>query len=164
MASGVLTSFKLDPFFQQFLRAYFNQDADAVFSFPKGHDLLRRLEVLLRPVPDDYKPRRQSYQLFHIELPYMRYKNPRTHNYLSETNSKIFARNIRDFFKTVFHEKMQEYRNAGFDYKDCVFIFMDEYDLPVDATDRLIKDFQRYRNRIRQKEYYQKTKSQSVFS
>ncbi len=161
MASGVFTSFKLDPFFQQFLRSYFDQTGDIVFSFPKGDDLLRKLEVLLRQVPDNYK-RRSHASTFHVELPYMRYKDPRTHNYLSETSGKIFARNIREFFEAVFHEKVNEYRNAGFEYKDCVLIFMEEFQLPVDSTDRLIKDFQRYRNRIRYREHYKKRKSKEV--
>jgi hypothetical protein len=163
MPSGVFTSFKLDPFFQQFLRSYFDQSEELVFHFPKGEDLLRKLEVLLRPVPENYKPRKHDW-LFHVELPYMKYKDPRTHNYLSETSGKIFARNIRDFFETVFHEKVSEYRNAGFEYKDCVYIFMEEFHLPVSATDRLIKDFQRYRNRIRYREYYKKRKSKSVLA
>lgn len=156
MASGVLTSFRLDPFFQQFLKTYFHQNDDTVFSFPKGHDLFRRLEILLRPVPTDYRPKKQNPWLFYVELPFMKHKNPRTHNYLSETSGKIMARHIRDFFDAVFHEKMNEYRKAGFEYQECVYIFQEEFSLPLDSTDRLIKDFQRYRNRLRRREYLKK--------
>lgn len=151
MASGVLTSFKLDPFFQTFLKSHFQCGSDAVFTFPKGHDLLRRLEVLLRPVPENYKPSRSHPALFHVELPYMKHKDPLYYNYLSDTAGKAFARKVRDFYELVFHERMSELRNAGYEYKECVYLFQDEYDLPPESTDRLIKDFQRWRNRIRRK-------------
>jgi len=156
MSSGILTHIRLEPFFQTFLRKYFDNEDPTVFSFPNDHDLLRRIEVLLRSSPPSYRAPKETDLLFRIELPSMRHKNPLYHNYISEAAEKVFVREIRSFFNMVFHEKMALYRNAGFEYKDCITIFQDEYDLPAESSDRLIKEFQRWRNKIRKQKIRQK--------
>lgn len=152
MTSQVLVSVKLDYYHQAFLRGYFEQ-YDPVFAFPQGNDLARRLEVLLRQTPPNPK-QCSGDKLFKIVVPPMKHKNPLQYCYLSEVASNMFVNKIVDFAKLVFHEKMTELRNAGFEYQECVYLFMDEFNLPEDCFDRLIKDLQRWRNRVRFKKHY----------
>jgi len=151
MTSGVIVTIKLDSYHRAFLRSYFDQPNNP-FNFHKGHDLLKRLEVLLRPEPEIVKRCDYGDDAFVIEVPPFQHKNPLTYCHLSETAAKIFASKIADFTQLIYHEKLTAYRNAGFEFKECALLFMDEFNLPDDCYDRLIKDQSRWRWNMRYKD------------
>jgi len=142
--SGIYVVIKLDPFYQHFLREHFNQRDEIVFSFPKGHDLLKKFEILLTKYPLDKSQPDHGESKFMIEVPYMQHKNPYVYNYISETRNNILGATIKNFTKMIFHEHMNKYAKVGFQKKQCIEIFMEEYNIDPKYQDRLTKDYQRW--------------------
>jgi hypothetical protein len=103
---------------------------------------------LLKPSPDDYKLQNFGEETFCIETPYQQDKDPFFYNYISPASNAILVRHITKAFHFFFHEKMMEYRNKGLLYKDCVQLFLDDYQIDAAYYDRCIKDMQRWRNNI----------------
>jgi hypothetical protein len=160
MPSEFYTTTRLDPFFQQFLKSHFNSPGHP-FAFPRGADLAKRLVLLLRTRPEDCPEPGEDSWAFHILLPNTPHKDPFYYNYLSGTGQKAFASQVKSYFDMVFHERMGKLRQAGFEKKTCVEIFLDEHELPIDGFDRLIKDANRWNNRVRQQRFRQKNNAQS---
>jgi hypothetical protein len=164
MPSGIYTTLRLDPFFQEFLRGQFNQ-WDPVFTFPKNHDLLLRLERYLTMPPHDFKVISYGDETFRIELPYMELKNPSVHFYLSDIKMKMFSDRVRDYFREIFHEEIRKYRSRNFNKNEAVICFMEDFRISEQHEDRLIKAYNRYMEieRCRRYRYRQKRrKSLSV--
>ncbi len=158
---GIFIEIKLDPYLQEFLRGYFDQNGN-VFYWPKNHDITRRFISLLRPKSENIKytkPDNGDWS-FRVDIPYNTAgRNPFIVNYLSRDNNKLLAKRIKEFADMVFHEDVIAHRIAGWEYKDCVLIFMDDYNISSKYYDRLLKDFQRLRNNLRQKKYRKKIHS-----
>jgi hypothetical protein len=147
MSSGIYVTIRLEPFLQDFLRAHFNCN-NGVFSFPKGEDLCNKMQRLLRTLPETYKSEDYGLYNFEIEIPYMHDKDPFYYRYLSVAAQNAFVERIKDYFEEVFHERIVELRHDGHEKKECIEIFLDEHNLSIQYYDRLIKDYQRWRNRI----------------
>lgn len=156
MSTGYYISINLDPFLQRFIKGYFNC-YEIVFEFPKGEYLVNSLKVLLSPMPEEYKQRTYENE-FRIHIPKSA-KDPYTYNYLSATAELMFCKKIRDYFVTVFRERMAELRRAKYEKKESIIIFIDENKLLVDDFDRLAKDFQRWTNALNNKSYRKRRKS-----
>jgi hypothetical protein len=165
MPSGIYTTLRLDPFYQEFLRAQFNQ-WNPVFTFPKGHDLLLRLERYLTTPPIDFKLIEFGEESFRVEIPYMEIKNPNVYFYLSDKKMKLFNQRTRDYFREIFHEEIRKYRSKNFNKNEAIICFMEDFRISERYEDRLIKAYNRYmeiermrRFRCRQK----RRKSLSVY-
>ena len=143
MPSGIYTTISLDPFYQEFLRAQFNQK-NLVFTFPKGHDLLLRVERYLTTPPIDFKPVTYGPETFRIELPFMEVKNPNVHFYISDRKQKIFTARVRDYFREIFHEEMRKYRSKNFNKNEAIICFLEDFNISEIYEDRLVKAYNRY--------------------
>jgi len=143
MSSGIYTTVKLHPFYQQFLRGQFQQ-TEQVFQFPKGHDLLMRLEFFLAKAPADFKPANYGKQTFRIEIPYMEHKDPFYYNYISENKSVLFARRIREYFRDVIHEEIGRARRKGFTRSEIIYGLMEELHISPTYFDLMEKEYKRY--------------------
>ncbi|TAJ13040.1 hypothetical protein DMA11_10260 [Marinilabiliaceae bacterium JC017] len=163
MASGIITTVKLEPFFKQFLRSHFEQENDLVFTFPKGHDLQKRLNLLLIKKPIKASEHNYGEESFEIELYYMEGKDVRQHNYISETAAKIFARKIKEFYSMIFHE-FYNARYRFFTHKEIVYQWMEQNCFDESAYDRIERDARRYRRKNYNKNYYQKKTLKNVKS
>lgn len=144
MSSGRYVTIKLDPYYQVFLRAHFNQ-YEQVFSFPKSHDLLIRLEYYLSPVPKDFIPQPDTNaENFRIAIPYMEHKNPDYYNYLSEKAQSLFVSRIRKYYNIIIHEEISEARRKGFRKNEIVLKIMEDFTLTNFSEDRMKRDYTRY--------------------
>jgi hypothetical protein len=156
MSSGRYTTIKLDPFYQQFLRVQFNQN-NPVFKFPakKHHDLKIRFEFYLTPPPEDYKPANYRDWNFHIEIPYSEnsIKHPDFYNYISENKNKLYANRIRNYYYDVIHEEFTRLRNKGFKKEECIICVMEDYNFEPKYEERVIKEYQRYLKRERDRRF-----------
>ena len=156
MASGVICTIKLDKFYQAFLRNYYECN-DIVFHFPREDSdklgIARMFRTLLITPPLDYKPVEYGDNKFLIEVPEQHDRSSFYYNYLSQRRIVIFVKYIESSFKFFFHLKMMEYMNEGHSIKNSIILFMDEHQLDSIYTDRLTKDFQRWRNCLRVKKH-----------
>ena len=163
MPSGIYTTIQLDTFFQEFLRAQFNQ-FDPVFTFSKGHDLLLRMERYLTSPPEDFKPVSYGDETFRIELPYMEHKNPNVHFYMSDRKQKLFSARVRDYFREIFHEEIRKYRSKNFNKNEAIICFMEDFKISEQYEDRLIKAYNRYMDIERARRFRRYRKSRKSLS
>lgn len=164
MSSGIFTTVTLDPFYQQFLRGHFN-DYDIVFNFPKGHDLRLRLEAFLTPPPPDFvplKPAQYTDDTFLISIPYMEHKNPQVYFYLSEYKQKLFRRRITAFFKDIWHEYAADCKSDGFLKTEIAYMFLEDYYINYSYYERIIREYRRYLNAEKVKQYRKKIQKNHV--
>lgn len=170
MSSGIICKIRLEPFLQEFLRGYFRWN-NQVFNFPRRDlnvsaddelGISRRFINLLTPPPENFKPVDFGTHTFMIEIPYMQDKEPFYYNYISEVRNNAFEEKIRQMQRFHFRERMAELRNDGYEYKTCVEIYMDELNISQNFYDRLIKDANRWRNKLRVKKFYHKSHLQKL--
>ena len=163
MPSGIYTTINMDPFFQEFLRAQFNQ-WDPVFTFPKGHDLLIRMERYLTAPPSDFKPIAYGNETFRVELPWMEHKNPSVHFYMSDRKQKMFSARVRDYFREIFHEEIRKYRSKNFNKNEAIICFMEDFKISEQFEDRLVKAYNRYMDLERARRFRRYQKSRKMLS
>lgn len=160
MSSGIITKIKLEPFLQEFLRGYYRCE-EPIFKFPRydNDDLGLALKFinLLTPSPRDFKPINYYLDEFLIEVPEMHDRDPFYCNYISVIRNEKFVKKILEQQKNHFHERLSILRNDGYEYDDCVEIYMDEFKISTCFTDRLTKDYQRWRNRLRLQKFRKKS-------
>lgn len=146
---------RLDPFYQAFLMARFNQIGvnNGVFVFDKGHDLSLLLQFLLKPKPPGYKQPNYGADTFRIAVPAMEHKNPVTYNYLSEERQQVLVKRIMGYWKLVSHDVIAEGRRRGVPKKDMVYLLLDEMDLPEYYADRIEREYSRYLHEERNRKY-----------
>lgn len=158
MSTGVICTMKLDPFYQAFLRARFEQIGDGVFSFPKGHDLSLMLQFLLKPKPRDFDCSEWGEWAFRIEVPFMEHKNPQTYNYLSEARTIVLTSRIMRYWKFLAHDIITEARRRGMQKKEIIYFLLEEMDIPVFYSDRIEREYSRYLIEERQRKFLCKKK------
>jgi len=163
MPSGIYTTINLDPFYQEFLRAQFCQN-DPVFTFPKGHDLVIRLERYLTVPPVNYKPVTYNNNTFRIEIPYMEHKNPQVHFFMSDRKQKMFAAKVKDFFREIFHEEIRKHRSRNFSKNEAIICFMEDFMISEQYEDRLVKAYNRYMDMERARRFRRVKRNNKMLS
>lgn len=159
--TNVITTTRLDFFYQQFLRSHFcNQNNP--FQFPKGHFLNLALEYYLTKPPENY--RRQDYgeETFIIEVPRMEFKNADYYNYLSERKQRLFADKVREFAVSIINERINKMKRKGFTKEDCIVVIMEDYDINPKYSDRIRRAYSRYMNAERLRAFRKKNKKKYV--
>ena len=160
MASGIYTKVKLHPFYQEFLRGYFQQH-ELVFKFPKKHDLLTRLEQFVSIQPENRETdwiSDKDCNAFLIELPYMEHKDPFYYNYISQNKSRLYAHRVREFFRDVYHEFVGRLERDGFYREEIIYIFLEEFHISPDYTDWLKKELYLYKKSLSARKHRKKRK------
>lgn len=160
MASGIITTVKLEPFYQQFLKSQFECN-ELVFTFPKGHDLQTALTLLLNKNPYGNAYPDYGTQSFRIELYYSRTKDIRIFNYISERAGNMFASKVHEFYGMVFHEFYAKHYRT-FNHKDIVYLWLEKNRFDESHYDRIERDARRYRKRNYDQTYLQKKKLNTV--
>jgi hypothetical protein len=160
MASGIITTVKLEPFYQQFLKSHFECN-ELVFSFPKEHDLQSALNLLLTKNPQKNTYLDYGSFTFRIELVYLKTKNIRYNNFISERASSLFASKVRNFYGMIFHEFYSSlYRS--FKHKDIVYLWIEKHGFSESSYDRIEREARRYRKRNYDRTYLAKKKLKNV--
>lgn len=79
-------------------------------------------------------------------------KNPEIYNYLSQRAQKLLEDKMRLMMWAELHDLMDENKHIkGIQFKDSVFIFMSKYGIESISEDALIKNYQRWRDKLRRK-------------
>lgn len=147
MASEYSVTIRMEPFFQRFLCAQFDQERNDVFVFPARHDFNKLLSFLVQPVPADYKPLDYGEWTFRILLPHMEHKNVAVYNYLSQKGQRTFMNRVRGYMNMLFHDEMSKaVFGHGMTRIEVVDHLADSFGFTTDDYDRLLKEFHRWRN------------------
>ena len=165
MASNVYVTFKLEPFYQAFLRSYYVQ-REILFEFPKGSDINLLLGFISMKQPrEQIKSLDFGNEAFHVLLPNMEYKNVLVYNYISHTGRKVFQQKVEDLFKLVFHSHVDRaIHKDGIRKRDALMLFLEKYELDDFSSDRVTKSYQRYIDKIeREYDRYKSAQRQNKF-
>lgn len=153
MASPILVTLKLDPFYQRFLRSYYNCE-EPVMEFPCREDfniLLAHLVGKTPKIKSGEKLEKKDFgeYTFIVALPYIEHKDVFYYNHFSERSLQIFQTKVYDFFKMIFHGDLNHsVHNLGIPKNDAIRLFMEKYNLLVDDEDRIKKGYYRYEKRL----------------
>lgn len=129
---------------------YFDHDAGAV-RFPSGLDIYLLIYDLLQRRPTDHPVDTGNLR---FALPERRTgKDPITYNYLSGRAQKILADKMRLMMWAELHDLMDENKHIkGIQFKETVFTFMRKYSIEAIGEDALLKNYQRWRYKLRRKQ------------
>lgn len=163
---GIIITIELDPFYQDFLRTHFGRRKVDPFFWPKNHNISKKFMSLLQVNPKEFKPISFGDNSFSVDIPFLSHinKDPFIHNYLSKNGNYLLTKSIKDFFDLIFHEFLTSKHKDGFNHKEAILIFMDEYSIDENNYDRLIKNAQRWRNRVKMRNYRKSTKNKLHFN
>lgn len=77
-------------------------------------------------------------------------KSPEQYNYLSGRSAKILGRRMRLMMWAELHEMIDENKHLrGIEFKESVYIFLKRYCITSIGEDGLLKNYQRWRDKLR---------------
>jgi hypothetical protein len=158
MSSQIYCTLKLDPFYQAFLRARFQQPAGEPFRFSKGHDLSLFFQAMLRPVPPGHKDPDYGQSAFVVEVPWMEHKSAETYRYVSQERNVMFCSRVMRYWKMVSHDIISQARRLGMEKKEVIFFLLEELEIPLQYSDRVEREYSRYKQEERQRRFASKNK------
>ena len=133
---------------------YFDPEVSAV-RFPPSSDIYIKIYDLLAK-----RPASQPVDTGNLEIAlpdrreanYAGGKDPKSYNYISQRGAGILADRLRMLMWAELHEFMDEEKHHnGVQYKDSVYIFMKKYGIESISEDALLKNYQRWRDRVRRR-------------
>ena len=137
-----------EPYVAEYIAGrYFDPEAGAV-RFPAGSDIYHLIYDLLAKRPEDHPVDRGNLELC---LPARRQgKDPETYNYLSLRASRILEKRMRTLMWAELHEAMDEGKHlSGMQFKEIAYIFLRKYGMESITEDGLLKNYQRWRDKLR---------------
>lgn len=146
----------VDPAVAEYIRGrYYNHEVGAV-RFPPSSDIYIKIYDLLakRPASNPIDSGNLEIALpDRREANYTGGKDPQTYNYISHRAAEILAARFRLLMWAELHEYMDEEKHHnGTQYKDAVFTFMQKYSIESITEDAMLKNYQRWRDKMRRKQ------------
>lgn len=143
----------IDPAVAEYIRGrYWDSELGAV-RFPPSSDIYVKLYDLLQRRPADNPVDAGNLEIAlpdRREANYAGGKDPQTYNYISHRGAKILERKFKLYMWAELHEYMDEEKHFhGVQYKDSVFVFMKRYSIESITEDALLKNYQRWRDKMR---------------
>ncbi|MCD7851529.1 MAG: hypothetical protein LUH63_18535 [Parabacteroides sp.] len=80
-------------------------------------------------------------------------KDPAYYNYLSERSQRILERRVEVMFWAELHDLIDYNKHMyGIEYAESVFSFMRKYDITSITEDALLKNYYRWRDKVRRRD------------
>lgn len=151
----VTVKIQISDYVAEYIRGkYYDPQAGCV-RFPSGLDIYILIYDLLQRRPDGAPLDRGNLE---FALPDRREgnmpfgKNPETYNYLSKRSAKMIGEKLNLMMWAELHDFMDENKHAfGIRFKDSVFTFLRKYDIESISEDALLKNYQRWRDKLRRR-------------
>lgn len=128
---------------------YYDHEAGAV-RFPSALDIYILIYDLLKKRPTGCPVDSGNLE---FALPERREgKDPEYYNYLSERAQKVLGDKLRLMMWAELHDFLDENKHInGVQFNDSVFLFMSKYGIEGITEDALLKNYQRWRDKLRRK-------------
>lgn len=136
------------PYVAEYVRGKYFDHEEGVVHFPSGLDVYIMIYDLLQTRPADCPVDVGNLE---FALPDRREgKKPQTYNYLSQRAQKMLGDKLRRMMWAELHDFMDDNKHInGIQFKDSVFIFLRKYCIESITEDALIKNYQRWRYKLR---------------
>ena len=173
MASKHHFTIRLDPHYQQFLRAHFKCEEE-VFEFPPRHFFNTQIEHFVSTRASNWVDRQEDDWTFKIAVPNMAYKNPSHFKYMTAVKEGIFKAKIKEFYDWIILDHIKELMRGQkvsgcpaekLDRQQCTLVVIEEFGFNTDtgdAFDRLYKLFTRHKRTESNRRVYEKVKKKKV--
>ena len=139
-----------EPHVAEYIRGKFFDPESGTVRFPSGLDIYVLIYDLLQK-----RPERCPVDAGNLEfaLPERRLgKDPMSYNYLSGRAQKMLSDKMRLMMWAELHDYMDENKHLnGIQFKDSVFMFMRRYSIESISEDALLKNYQRWRDKLRRR-------------
>ena len=147
---------RVEPYVAEYIRGrYFDPDLGAV-RLPPSSDIYITIYNLLSRRPVDHPVDTGNLE---FALPDRREanlaggKDPKTYNYLSNRAASILGARFKLLMWAELHEFMDEEKHLnGVQYKESAFMFLHRYAIESISEDALLKNYQRWRDRMRRRQ------------
>lgn len=145
-----MTTIKIfvDEYVAEYIRGKYFDATQGAVHFPDSLDIYVTIYDLLQK-----RPATSPVDAGNLEfcLPDRRKgKNPDVYNYLSERSAKILGNKMRVMMWAELHDFMDENKHVnGIQFKESVYVFMRRYCIDAITEDALIKNYQRWREKLR---------------
>lgn len=135
---------------QEYIEGKFNHCQSGPVALPDNSDLYHTIFDLTERKPVNIN---KSDGNLEISLPDRREgKDPAYYNYLGERSQRIIERKIESKFWAELHDQIDENKHLyGIEYAETIFSFMRKYDINSITEDALMKNYYRWRDRVRKK-------------
>lgn len=126
---------------------YFDEEFQAV-RFPANADIYHLIYDLMSKRPANHPIDRGNLEFC---LPARRQgKDPEVYNYLSARATKILENRMKLLLWAELHTAMDEGKHLkGLQFKDTAYIFLQKYGIESITEDALLKNYQRWRDKLR---------------
>lgn len=135
---------------QEYIEGKFNNCQSGPVSLPDNSDLYHTIFDLTEKIPVNVNSSAGNLEIY---LPDRREgKDPAYYNYLGERSQRIIERKIESGFWAELHDLIDENKHFhGIEYAETIFSFMRKYDINSITEDALMKNYYRWRDRVRKK-------------
>jgi hypothetical protein len=133
---------------EEYVIGKFGDFKNAPVVFPDNLDLYHLLYDLLCKRPSNTPG---AVGTLRIALPNRREgKNPEYYNYLSKRSCRILESRIETMFWAELHDLIDYNKHIlGIEYSETIYTFMLKYDISSISEDAIIKNYYRWRDRVR---------------
>lgn len=149
----ITTTISMTPYLAEYMRGKYNNGSEEPFQIPDSDDLYHLLWTLMNKRPVNASPVDEGNLV--IALPDRRIgKDPAYYNYLAPRSQKIIEDAVSRLFNLELHQKLDENMQNGhlMDNIDVVHQFMCCYGIDSISEDALLKNYYRWREKVRQRE------------
>lgn len=153
----ITTRICIKEYLKEYLIGKYNEGEDGPVRIPPHSDLYELLYNLVAKRPAGVS------DVGNVELVLRcrrACKDPRVYNWYSRRHQQMIERKVKLQMRAEFHDYV-DYRHhrLGMPYLDAICEFMDRYGIMSISEETLVKDYQRYRERMRPHAKRQYTKS-----
>ncbi|MDE5750624.1 MAG: hypothetical protein K2H87_07650 [Duncaniella sp.] len=152
----ITVKIEIEPAVAEYIKGKYLDGETGVVRFPASSDVYILVYDLLarRPVKCPVDTGNLEFALpDRREANFAGGKDPKSFNYLSRRAAKILEDRLKLLMWAELHEFMDEQKHlAGVQYKDSVFMFMQRYCIESLTEDALLKNYQRWRDRMRRRQ------------
>lgn len=146
----ITVNIAVESYLKEYITGKYFDPESGVVRFPSSLDIYHLIYDLLQKRPAG---RPVDVGNLKFALPKRRLgKDPVVYNYLSERAQKLLAKKMKLMMWAELHEMMDENKHLhGMQFKESVFIFMNRYAIESISEDAFLKNYQRWRDKLRRK-------------
>lgn len=146
----ITTKIEIKPHLAEYLKGKFNEGEDGPIKIPDSFDLYSLLYDLM-----DVRPQGKSLDSGNVELILpcrSRGKSPKKFNYFSVTSVEIIGKKVATMMWADLHDLLEHNKHVeGIMYNDTVHIFINKHSINSITEDALLKNYYRWRDKVRKK-------------
>ena len=151
----ITTRIQIESYLAEYVRGKYYDETVGTVRFPSSSDIYVTIYDLMEKRPVNCPADRGNLEFMlpdRREANFAGGKSPEQFNYISVRGTAILEKRLRALMWAELHDFMDENKHInGVQFKDSVFLFMSKYGIEGITEDALLKNYQRWRDKLRRK-------------